>query len=171
MMMIFKRLPSILIACVLALSLFVSGCSSTTTTSAPPTTSQPTSGGNKTIAAEPVSGGSFNKFFPKSEGDYKLTYRQEKSGFAQAKLSQGSTDLALLSINDVASNPSAVSKFRESSKKIAGYPAVTQGKNTTAILVAERYQVKVTSQSDSFTESDREEWLVNFNLTGLARVK
>ncbi len=167
--MILKRLPSILIACVLALSLFVSGCGQTNT-SAPSTVGQ-SSGGSQTVAAKPVSGGEFNKFFPKSQGDYKVTYRQEKSGFAQAKLSQGSEDVALLSINDTASNPSAAAKFQNSSQMIAGYPAVTQGKNTTAILVGDRYQVKVTSKSDSFTASDREAWLTQFNLSGLARLQ
>ncbi|MEB3281076.1 MAG: hypothetical protein VKK42_19340 [Lyngbya sp.] len=165
-----RRLPNILIACILALSLFVSGCGPTTT-STPPTVGQPTSGGGQTIAAEPVSGGQFNKFFPTTGGDYKLNFRQEKSGFAQAKLSQAGTDLALLSINDTANNPTAASKFQNTNKTIAGYPAVTQGNNTTAILVADRYQVKVTSQSNTFTESDREQWLTKFNLTGLARVK
>ncbi|WP_413161513.1 hypothetical protein ACL6C3_23225 [Capilliphycus salinus ALCB114379] len=165
--MILKRLPNILIACILALSLLVSGCGSTTT-SAPPTVGQPTSGG-QTVAAEPVSGGQFNKFFPKTEGDYQLNFRQEKTGFAQAKLSQGGQEVALLSINDTANNPAAASKFENSTKQVAGYPAMTVGNNSTAILVADRYQVKVSSQS--LSESDREKWLTQFNLTGLARVK
>lgn len=165
--MMFKRLPNIFIACVLALSLFVSGCGQTNT-SAPPMTGQPTSD-SQTIAAEPVSGSQFNKFFPKSRGDYKVNFRQEKSGFAQAKVSQGGQQVALLSINDTANNPTAASKFQNSNMSIAGYPAVTQGNNTTAVLVADRYQVKVTSPS--LTESEREEWLTQFNLTGLARVK
>lgn len=167
--MILKRLPSILIACVLALSLFVSGCGQTNT-SAPPTVGQ-SSGGSQTVAAKPVSGGEFNKFFPKSKGDYQVTYRQEKSGFAQAQLSQGSEDVALLSINDTANNPSAAAKFQSSNQTVAGYPAVTQGQNTTAVLVGDRYQVKVTSKSDSFTASDREAWLTQFNLSGLAQLQ
>ena len=162
-----QRLPNILIACVLALSLFVSGCS-TTMTSAPPAADQSNSNGQM-VASEPVSGGEFNKFFPKSQGDYKVNFRQEKSGFAQAKVSQGGEEVALLSINDTANNPTAASKFQNSNKSIAGYPAVTQGSNTTALLVANRYQVKVTSKT--LSESEREQWLTQFNLTGLARVK
>ncbi len=162
--MISKRLPKIFVASILALFLLLSGC--TATTSAPPTADQV----SQPVAAQPVSGGEFNKFFPKGKGDYKVTFRQEKTGFAQAQLSQGGTDLALLSINDIANNPSAANKFNNSSQRIAGYPAVNQGKNTTAILVGDRYQVKVKSNSDSFTSSDREQWLQQFNLTGLARL-
>ncbi len=168
-MMIFKRLPNILIASVLALSLFVSGCGAPTTTtpSAPPTSA----GSGQTVATNPLAGGEFNKFFPRSQGNYNITYRQEKSGLAQAQLAQGNTSLALLSINDLAGNPAAVTKFRESSRNIGGYPAVTQGRNATAVLVADRFQVKIISQSDSFSESDREQWLTRFDLTGLARLR
>lgn len=168
--MIFKRLPRFLIAWVLVLSLFVSGCGKTATSTSS-TTDRTTSQPAQTTAAKPVSGGQFNKFFPKSQGDYKVTYRQEKSGFAQAKLAQGGEELALLSVNDISSNPSAANKFENSSQRISGYPAVTQGKKTTAVLVADRYQVKVSSKSDSFSASDREEWLSKFDLQGLSRVK
>jgi hypothetical protein len=166
--MLIKKLPKIFVASVLALFLLLSGCAGTT--SAPPGGQQSVEQVSQPVATTPVSGGAFNKFFPKSQGDYKVTFRQEKTGFAQAQLSQGETDMALLSINDIANNPSAAQKFNESSKTIAGYPAVTQGKNTTAILVGDRYQVKVKSNSDSFTPSDREKWLQQFNLTGLARL-
>jgi hypothetical protein len=168
--MILKNLPKTFIASVLALFLLLSGCAGTT--SAPPTADQTSAEQvSQPVAAKPVSGGEFNKFFPKAKGEYKVTFRQEKTGFAQAQLSQGGTDVALLSINDVANNPSAANKFNNSSQSIAGYPAVNQGKNTTAILVGDRYQVKVKSNADSFTPSDREQWLQQFNLTGLARLK
>lgn len=164
--MIFKRLSKILVVGVLTLSLLVSGCSKTSSTASPPAASV-----EEAVAATPVSGGKLNQFFPKGQGEYKVTFRQEKQGFAQAKLSQGGSDVALLSINDIANNPSAAQKFNDSSKAIAGYPAVNQGKSTTAILVGNRYQVKVKSDSESFTESNREEWLQKFNLNSLARLQ
>lgn len=144
--MLIEKLPKIFVASVLSLFLLLSGCAGTT--SAPPGGQQSAEQVAQPVATTPVSGGAFNQFFPKSQGDYKVTFRQEKTGFAQAQLSQGGTDVALLSINDVANNPSAAKKFSDSRQSIAGYPAVTQGKNTTAILVSDRYQVKVRSNSD-----------------------
>jgi hypothetical protein len=120
-------------------------------------------------AGKPVSGGSFNKFFPSAGGGYQRVYTQEKQGFAEAKLKQGGKDVAVLSISDTASNPSAAQKFQRSSQKIAGYPAVNQGSNGTAVLVGNRFQVKVQSRDASFTQSDRQAWLQKFNLNGLAR--
>ena len=167
--MILKNFSKTILASILAVFLLLSGCG--TTVSSPPTADQTSAEQvSQPVAAEPVSGGEFNQFFPKGKGDYKVTFRQEKTGFSQAQLSQGGTDVALLSINDIANNPSAANKFNNSSQSIAGYPAVSQGKNTTAILVGNRYQVKVKSNADSFSASDREQWLKQFNLTGLARL-
>lgn len=168
--MIIKRLPKILTAFVLAVSLFVSACSATT--SPPPTAEQPSTPTAETVAAsKPLSGGEFNKFFPKSQSGYNVVFAQEKTGFAEAKLNQGGQNVAMLSINDLANNASAATKYKDSSSTIAGYPAVTQGKNITAILVNNRYQVKVQSRAESFTASDREAWLQKFNLNGLSKLK
>jgi hypothetical protein len=166
--MILKNFSKTILTSVLVLFLFVSGCA--TSVSTPPEVQQSAEQVSQPVGAKPVSGGEFNQFFPKGQGDYKVTFRQEKTGFSQAQLSQGGTDVALLSINDIANNPSAANKFNNSSQSMAGYPAVTQGKNTTAILVGDRYQVKIKSNADSFTEGDREQWLKQFNLTGLARL-
>jgi hypothetical protein len=164
----FKQLPKVLIALTLAMSLLISACGSTT--SAPPPQSTNNSA-QTTVAQKPVAGSQFNKFFPKSQDGYQVVFAQEKTGFAEAKLNQGGQNVAMLSINDLANNASAATKYQQSSKTISGYPAVTQGKNTTAILVANRHQVKVQSKAESFTASDREEWIGKFNLNGLSRVK
>ncbi len=126
---------------------------------------------DRTVAAAPVSGGSFNKFFPPTQAGYGRVYTQEKKGFAEAKLKKDGKDVAMLSISDVASNPIAAAKYQQSTQKLAGYPAVNQGRTATSILVADRYQVKVLSRDPDFTESDREAWLQKFNLDGLARLK
>ena len=118
-----------------------------------------------------VAGGKLNKYFPSSGGGFDRVFAQEKSGFAEAKLNKGGKNVAMLSINDIAGNPSAGAKFQQSTKKIGGYPSVTQGANITAVLVANRYQVKVQSRNPSFSASDREAWLSKFNLAGLASVK
>ncbi len=168
--MIFKRLPKILVAFVLAVSLLVSACSSTT--APPPTADQTSNPTAETVAAsQPVSGGEFNKFFPKSQSGYNVVFAQEKTGFAEAKLNQNGQNVAMLSINDIANNASAATKYKDSTTNIGGYPSVTQGKNITAILVNNRYQVKVQSRAESFTASDREDWLQKFNLNGLSKLK
>jgi hypothetical protein len=45
------------------------------------------------------------------------------------------------------------------------------GSTQSAVLVADRYQVKVLSRSPAFTQSDRQSWLQRFDLSGLAKVK
>ncbi|MGD1938776.1 MAG: hypothetical protein ACFCA4_14670 [Cyanophyceae cyanobacterium] len=116
---------------------------------------------------ESVKGGSLNTFFPGSEGDFERVFVQEKTGFSQAKLKENGEELGLLSINDLANNPKAIEKFKRSDKELMGYPLVTVGKTQTALLVGDRYQVKVKSNSEAFTPEDREVWLQKFNLTGL----
>jgi hypothetical protein len=124
-----------------------------------------------TVVKESAKGGSFNQFFPPAGGGYDRVYTQEKKGFAEAKLKQNGKDVALLAISDILNNPTAAIKFQQSTKKIKGYPAVEQGSTATAILVNDRYQVKVLSRDPAFTLSDREAWLAKFDLNGLARVK
>ncbi len=125
----------------------------------------------RAIADKAVAGGSFNKFFPSTQAGYARVYTQEKKGFAEAKLKQGGKDVAMLSISDIASNPIAAAKYKQSTEQIAGYPAVNQGKTATSILVGNRYQVKVLSRDPAFTGSDRVAWLQKFNLNSLARLQ
>ncbi|WP_008311585.1 hypothetical protein [Leptolyngbya sp. PCC 6406] len=114
-----------------------------------------------------LAGSAFNKFFP-AEGDgYERIYTQEKSGFAEAKLKQGGSDLAMLSVSDTAANPSAATRYRESDRAIAGYPAAEIGSTATGVLVGDRLQVKVLSRSDDFSPEDRAAWLEKFDLDGL----
>lgn len=135
------------------------------------TTADKSSAQNQNLPKKAVAGSKLNKYFPAGGGGFNRVFAQEKSGFAEAKLNKDGKNVAMLSINDIAGNPSAGSKFQNSTKKIGGYPAVTQGSNITAVLVANRYQVKVQSRDPSFTASDREAWLSKFNLGGLASVK
>ncbi len=125
------------------------------------------------VAKDATQGSSFNRFFPPTQAGFQRVYTQEKKGFAEAKLKKGGKDVAVLSISDTqgttgGANPTA--KFQNSSQKIGGYPAVTQGKNSTALLVGDRYQVKISSRDASFTQSDREAWLTKFNLRGLEKL-
>ena len=119
----------------------------------------------------PLPGGEFNKFFPEKSGDFTIVYTQEKKGMAQAKLKKAGADVAALTISDVAANPGAADKFKNSSMNIAGFPAAKSGGKGTAILVENRFQVQVRSHADDFTDKDREEWLKKFDLSGLAQLK
>ncbi len=127
--------------------------------------------GRSAVVRESESGGSFNKFFPPSGGGYERVYTQEKKGFAEAKLKKNGKEMAVLAISDILNNPSAAKKFEKSSQKIGGYPAVSQGKTGTAVLVGDRFQVKVLSRDSSFSEGDRQAWLEKFDLKGLSKLK
>lgn len=167
--MIFPKGRRILAALMLSLLLLVTACTATQTPGrfdqAQKESSQQRSG--QAIAKTATQGGEFNKFFPKSSDGFQTVPAQEKKGFAEYKLKQDGKDVAMLSVSDTTSLPTAAAKFKTSTKKIAGYPAVEIG-NQTAVLVSDRYQVKVLSRAPSFTASDRVAWLKKFNLKGLA---
>lgn len=121
----------------------------------------------ETVAEDVLAGSAFNRFFPQEGDGYQRVYTQEKAGFAEAKLMQGGTELAMLSVSDTADNPDAATRYRQSDRTVAGYPAADIGDTATGVLVGDRLQVKVLSRSDDFGPDDRAEWLEKFDLTGL----
>ncbi len=127
--------------------------------------------GSSAVVRESESGGSFNRFFPPSGGGYDRVYTQEKKGFAEAKLKKAGKEVAVLAISDTLNNPSALKKYEKSSQNIAGYPAVSQGSQGTALLVGDRFQVKILSRDSSFSQGDRQAWLEKFDLDGLEKLK
>lgn len=132
---------------------------------------RPIANSDASAVVEPLAGGEFNKFFPKDQDDYNVIYTQEKEGFAQAQLNLKGVEVATLAVSDTANNTSALEKFQQSSTEIAGHPAVAVGELGTAILVAERFQVQIRSKDASFTAADREAWIEQFDLAGLAALK
>ncbi|NES87637.1 MAG: hypothetical protein F6K10_43485 [Moorea sp. SIO2B7] len=168
-----RRFQKILAPLLLALLLLVTSCANKPPSRFDQAQQESTQGRqkNQAVSKQAEKGGSFNKFFPASGDDYKRVYSQEKKGFAQAKLKKDGKEVALMSISDTISTPTPKDKFKGSKEKIGGYPAVNQGKKATAVLVGDRYQVKVMSRDPSFTESDRKAWLAKFDLNGLARLK
>ena len=168
----FPRVRSILAALVLSILLLTTACAQ----KAPgrfdqvqQETSQQKRG--QAVAKDSTQGSEFNKFFPSDADGYQRVFTQEKKGFAEAKLKKDGQDLAVMAISDTTSLPTAAAKFANSTQKISGYPAVELGSTQTAVLVDNRYQVKVLSRNPAFTASDREAWLKKFDLSGLARVK
>ncbi|MBD0334669.1 MAG: hypothetical protein ICV62_04200 [Cyanobacteria bacterium Co-bin13] len=169
--MAFARWLKKLAPIVLVLVLLVSAC-----TAAPNKYDQvqsETTGRNApaAVAKEAEQGSTFNQFFPDSQGEYEVIPAQEKKGFAEYKLNQGSTTIAMLSINDTTSVPAAAAKYADATETVAGYPMVNQGAMATGLLINDRYQVKVLSRSPSFTQADRVEWLQKFDLSGIAQLQ
>jgi hypothetical protein len=166
-----SRTRSILAALVLSILLFTTACAQKAPGRFDQVQQESTQQKKgQAVAKDATQGSEFNKFFPAASDGYERVFTQEKKGFAQAKLKKDGKEVAKISVNDTTSNPSAAAKFANSPKKISGYPAVESGKQT-AVLVNDRYQVKIiSSDADAFTAADREAWLKKFDLSGLSRV-
>ncbi len=168
-----KKVSQIICSVFLVSLLFLTSCSSQPPSRFEQAQQESLQAGNKNTAVSKnaETGGSFNKFFPNSDSTYERVFVQEKKGFAQAKLKEKGKEVALISVFDTISNPNSTTEFKNSTSQIKGYPSVVKGANSTAVLVANRYQVKIMSQDDSFTPEKRALWLGKFNLDGLSKVK
>lgn len=169
--MVFARRIKQLVPIVLVFFLTLSACSS-----APSKYDQvqkDTTGFKAPAAVDKAAekGGTFNQFFPASEGEYSVVPAQEKKGFAEYKLKRNGETLAMLSINDTISLPAAAAKYENATATISGFPAVVQGATATGVLVNGRYQVKVLSRDPSFSEADRAAWLEKFDLQALSQLE
>ena len=112
-------------------------------------------------------GGSFNRAFPfDGLSGYRRVFTQEKEGFAEAKLQKDGKDVAVLAISDVRNDAAARAKFAATVDRLSSYPLVTVGKNQSALLIANRFQVKVSSQV--LGPDARKEILSKFDLAALA---
>ena len=160
-----------LVALILTSCLFFTSCSQQAPSRFDDAQQQSTSKGATAVVDTSQSGGTFNRYFPDGDSEYERVYSQEKKGFAQAKLKRDGNEIAILSISDTSNNPSAANKFADSTERISGYPAISQGNSGTAVLVGDRYQVKIRSKDDSFDASDRQKWLGKFDLRGLSKLQ
>lgn len=114
-----------------------------------------------------VEGAKLNAFFPADGTDgYSRVFTQEKDGFVEAKLKKDGQDVATLSISDASSDAAAKAKFASASDKVGDHPLVTVGKNQSAVLVGDKLQIKVSSQS--LDEAARKALLAKFDLAGLS---
>jgi hypothetical protein len=170
--MVFAHWRRVLAPVFLSLLLFVSACSATTEPSRFEQTQQETSqkGAAPAVAPDAQQGGRFNRYFPRSVAGYEIVPAQEKQGFAEYKVNQDGKNVAMLAISDT-TGTAAADKFQQSTQKISGYPAVNQGQNATAILINDRYQVKVLSRDPAFTKEDRAAWITKFDLSGLTSLQ
>ncbi len=118
-----------------------------------------------------VNGTAFNRLFPEPEDGDQLVFTQEKRGFSEARLKHGGQVKALLAITDVTTAPEARRKFETSQSRLQGWPLVEQGPQATALLVADRFQIKVIGQGDGLEAEQRQDLIGRFNLRGLAALK
>jgi hypothetical protein len=113
-----------------------------------------------------VEAGNLNKFFPADNTDGKTrTFTSEKTGQVMADLKDAGKVIATLSITDTNGADDAA-KFDKATEKLGEYPLLMPTKKQTSILVAKRFQVKVSS--DTMTPEQRKAWLSKFNLSGLS---
>ena len=117
---------------------------------------------------EVVNGTAFNRLFPAPGPGEQLVFTQEKRGFSEARLKQGDQTRALLAISDTITAPTSRDKFSASSEKIAGWPLVEQGPQASALLVADRFQVKVIGQGTGLDAPQRHDLIAAFELKDLA---
>jgi hypothetical protein len=170
--MIFARWLRVLTPILLSLLLFITACSPKTTSRYADVQKETSRRGAPTAVAKTAEqGSSFNKFFPSPTKAYEVVPTQEKKGFAEYKLNKDGKTVAMLSISDTTSLPTAAAKYKNSTETIAGFPAVNQGTTTTGLLVKDRYQVKVLSRDPAFTQEDRVAWLQKFDLRGLSKLE
>jgi hypothetical protein len=169
--MIFARWLRVFAPIVLSLLLFVTACSKAPSRYADVQKETTRRGAPTAVVKTAEQGSTFNKFFPDPTGTYDVVPTQEKKGFAEYKLNKDGKTVAMLSVSDTSSLPTAAVKYRNSSETIAGYPAADQGTTATGILVNDRYQVKVLSRDPSFTKEDRVAWLQKFDLRGIAKLE
>lgn len=117
-----------------------------------------------------VNGTAFNRLFPQPEAGGQLVFTQEKRGFSEARLKQGGEVTALLAISDVITAPQTRDKYAASEDRLGGWPMVEQGAQASAVLVANRFQVKVIGQGQGLDSQQRHELIEAFDLKALARL-
>ena len=118
--------------------------------------------------SEVVNGTAFNRLFPTPGPGEQLIFTQEKRGFSEAKLKQGDQTRALLAISDTITTPTARDKFAASTVRLQGWPLAEQGGQASALLVADRFQVKVIGQGAGLDTQQRHDLLEAFQLQKLA---
>ncbi len=117
-------------------------------------------------APKQVEGKKLNAFFPETLDGAKRTFTTEKDGYVEAKYKKDSVDLATVTISDVIDNQDSKDKFTKSTEKLGAYPVATFGKKQTMVLVKDRYQVKVIS--DTLTHDQRKALIEKIDLKGVA---
>jgi hypothetical protein len=113
--------------------------------------------------------GTFNKFFPKDGADgLKLVPTADKEGYAEYKAEKDGKDVARLSIDDADEKEKA--KYKDAKETVAGHPYHQLGANKSSILVADKYQVTITSAGGGLDAAARKALFEKFDLSGLSKL-
>lgn len=110
----------------------------------------------------------FGAYFPKSDGDVQCTPHRAYEGFAQCTLTQGDKRLGAIVIRDLQKSGGNTDAYAKSTEQLAGFPLLEPGSTISSILVNNRYEVRVFSQSTDLTQAQRRAWIQKVDLQGLA---
>lgn len=98
-------------------------------------------------APKQVEGKKLNAFFPEELEGGKRTFTTEKDGYSEAKYVKDGKDVLVLTIADIVDNADSKDKYAKSTEKIGDFPVATFGKKQTMVLVKDRYQAKIISET------------------------
>ena len=122
------------------------------------------------IVAQATDGAAFAPFFPApgEGGTTGKVVRTPKQGSAEVIYKKGSDEYATLLISDTSAAPAVRDDYKSSTDKVDGYPLKTSGGNKSAVLVADRFEVTVSSAR--LKPDERKVWLHQVDLAGLAKL-
>ena len=136
-----------------------------------PTPASSASAAAREALAKAVDGASFKPFFPAPglDGTTEKVERTPKGGMMEVVYKKGKDEVATLVITDTTTDPRVRDDYKGASEKVAGHPLKTSGYAKSAVLVADRYQVQITSPR--VKAEGRKAWLEKVDLKGLAALK
>lgn len=137
-------------------------------TAAPTTTAQAAA---NAAVAKMIDGAKLKPFFPPTgmDGATDKAERPPKEGMMEIAYKKGKDDVAVIVITDTAGEPRVKDDYAGVKDTAGGYPLKTSGYFKSAILVADRFQVQITSQR--LKADQRKAWLEKMDLKGLAALK
>ncbi|HEU4411928.1 MAG TPA: hypothetical protein VFS43_42195 [Polyangiaceae bacterium] len=121
--------------------------------------------------ARAVDGAAFKPFFPAPglDGTTEKVERAPKGGVMEVVYKKGKDEVATLVISDTATDPRVRDDYQGATERVGGHPLKTSGYFKSALLVADRYQVQITSPR--VKAEGRKAWLEKVDLKGLAALK
>jgi hypothetical protein len=139
--------------------------------SAAPTATTTAQAAASAAVAKMVDGERFKPFFPAAgmDGATEKAERPPKEGMMEVAYKNGKDDVAVMVITDTAGEPRVRGDYAGTKDTAGGFPLKTSGYFKSAILVADRYQVQLTSQR--LKADQRKAWLEKVDLAGLKALK
>lgn len=117
-------------------------------------------------APKEIEGKKLNAFFPEELEGGKRVFTTEKPGYVEAKYQKDGKDVLVLTIADIVDNADSKDKYAKSTEKIGDFPVATFGKKQTMVLVKDRYQAKIIS--DTVDHDQRKTLLGKLDLKGIS---